>query len=185
MNGMKERVRQKKRALKIAVLCLLLALIAGGFWYARPVGLDSLAPDMEPELIDISLSRFYENRQSEFRTLHLASGEPGFDELLSRLEELRFRRPLTNLALQAIPCLRNPVFQPKQLEDGDLEFFFITLIQFDSEGRKNTNLDFYIDEWSYRDFNHNVTLPLSMSQSKEIGQALGRKIWDKALPSES
>ena len=103
MNGVKERSRQKRHPLKITALCLLLAMIAGGFWYARPVEFDTLAPGIEPELIDITLTRFYENRQAELRNLQLASNEPGFDELLVRLEELRFRRPPTNLVLQAIP----------------------------------------------------------------------------------
>jgi hypothetical protein len=185
MNGIKERDRQRKLTPKIAVLCLLLALIAGGFWYNRPVGLDTLVPDMKPEWIDSSLVRFNENQESELRTLHLVSGEPGFDKLLSRLEELRFRRPPTNLVLQAVPSLGNGPSQPKMLEDGDFEFFFIRFTESVPEGQKEAELDFFIDEWSYRDFDQSVTLPLGMFQSKELGQALGRELWDLAQPAPS
>ncbi|BAL01844.1 hypothetical protein OBV_46450 [Oscillibacter valericigenes Sjm18-20] len=185
MSGVKERDRQRRFTLKLAVLCLLLTLMAGGFWYARPVGLDILSPGMEPELIDITLTRFCEDHQSEFRNLQLASNEPGFDELLARLEELHFRRPPTNLVLQAIPCLENLTSQPKILEDGDIEDLFITLARSGPEDWSYAQLEFSIDEWSYRDFEHNVMLPLGMSQSKENGQNLGRELWDKALPSKS
>jgi len=185
MNGVKEQSRQKRLPLKITVLCLLLAMIAGGFWYARPAGLDTLAPGMEPELIDITLTRFYENRQSELRNFQLSSNEPGFDELLVRLEDLRFRRPPTNLILQAIPCLENLPSQPKMLEDGDIEDLFITLAQSGPVDWRYAQLEFSIDEWSYRDFDRGVTLPLNMSQSKEIGQALGRELWDLAQPEQS
>lgn len=185
MNGVKKRDRQRRLTLKIAVLCLLLALIAGGLWYARPVGLDTLAPGMEPELIDITLTRFYENQQSELQNLQLASNEPGFDELLAQLEELRFRRPPTNLVIQAIPCLENLTSQPKMLEDGDIEDLFITLAQSGPGDWRYAQLEFSIDEWSYRNFGHSVMLPLGMSQSKEIGQDLGRELWVKSLPTES
>ena len=140
---------------------------------------------MEPELIDITVTRFYESQQSKLLTLHLASGEPGFDELLSRLEELHFRRPPTNLVLQAVPALGNGASQPKMLEDGDIEDLFITLAESGPEGWKETKLGFFIDEWSYRDFDHSVTLPLGMSQSKETGQALGRELCDLAQPAPS
>lgn len=185
MNGVKARSRQKKRPLIIAALCLLLAMIAGGFWYARPVGLDTLAPGIKPELIDICLIYFDSDQQMEDRYLRLTSSEPGFDKLLSRLEELRFRRPPTNLVLQAAPFLENLASQPKMLEDGSIEHLIITIAQSDPEGWKNAELDFDIDEWSYRDFSHSVTLPLGMSQSKEIGQTLGRELWDQAQPEQS
>jgi hypothetical protein len=160
-------------------------LIAGGFWYARPVDLDTVAPGMEPELIDICLISFDADQQMEDRYLRLTSNEPGFDKLLSRLEELCFRRPPTNLVLQAVPSLEKLTYHPKMLEDGDIEHLIITLAQSGPEGWKIAELDFDIDEWSYRDFDHSVTLPLSMSQSKEIGQALSRELWDLAQPAQS
>lgn len=123
--------------------------------------------------------------KSELRNLQLASNDPGFDELFARLEELRFRRPPTNLVLQAVPSLGTGASQSKMLEDGDIEFLLITLAQSGPGDWRYAQLEFSTDEWSYRDFNHNVTLPLSMSQSKKTGQTLGRELWDLAYPAPS
>lgn len=58
-----EKADAKKRRLRITLLifCFLL-LIGGGLWYARPVGLETLYPGMEPDILDISISRSYEVR---------------------------------------------------------------------------------------------------------------------------
>ena len=179
----------KKRPRRIALLLCLLLLIGGGLWYARPVGLDTLYPGMEPEIFDISISRFYKVWDNQPRNLRIAAGEPGFDELLSEWKALRFRRPLTNLVLQAIPPLANGPSRSLPLEEGMVHTLYILGIVHADSGEWNAaGLFFWIDEWSYTGntlWGEAVHLPLKLSHDREVGQALGEKLWEASAPFES
>lgn len=177
------------RARRITFLLCLLLLIGGGLWYARPVGLEILYPGMEPELFDISMRRFYEAGGTQTRSLRLAVEDPGFDEALSLLKALRFRRPLTNLVLQAIPPLANGPSQSKQLEEGMIyNMYLLGLVSSDSGDWNAEGLVFWVDEWFYTGntlWGGSVRLPLKMSDSGKIGQAMGQELWEIATPVES
>ena len=185
-----EKAGAKKRRLRktLLIFCFLL-LIGGGLWYARPVGLETLYPGMEPDIFDISISRSYEVRDYQPRNLRIATGEPGFDELLSEWKALRFRRPLTNLVLQAIPPLANGPSGPKPLEEGMVHTMDILGIVHADSGEWNAaGLFFWIDEWSYTGetlWGGAVNLPLKLSHGGEIGQMLGERLWDASMPVDS
>lgn len=184
-----EETGAKKRPRRIALLLCLLLLIGGGLWYTRPVGLDTLYPGMEPELFDISMRRFYEAGGTQTRSLRLAAEDPGFDEALSLLKALRFRRPLTNLVLQAIPPLANGPSQSKQLEEGMIyNMYLLGLVPSDSGDWNAEDLVFWVDEWFYFGntlWGGSVRLPLKTSDSGKIGQALGRELWEIPAPADS
>lgn len=181
-----EKAGAKKRRLQktLLIFCFLL-LIGGGLWYARPVGLTVLFPGIKPEDIDVTLIHFVDDQRMETRNIQLSAVDPGFDELLTQVETLRFHRPLWNLVLQAVPMLSDRFAQTKLVADGDIEHVYITLAQSVSEDRRYAQLTFYVDEWSYRDFDRRVSLPLIMFNGKEIGQALARDFWEIAIPVDS
>lgn len=74
-------------------LPLLLAalLVIWGLWYARPIGVDTLYPELEPDIIEVYLSDFTTYRHED-RRLKLTAGTEEFDDLWSEIRELRFRR---------------------------------------------------------------------------------------------
>lgn len=168
--------RQKAR---ILMLPILLTMLFVSLRYAiQPVDIYGLVPGMEVDLINISLIDL-DNMEITDRHLRLTPEDPQFDEVLSRLEELRFRRPLTNFLFQAMPFLADIPSSPKTVEDGEIDHLYISLAQ---AGQKTyaTELGFELGEWEYRDFEHNVSLPLDMNDGKEIGQALANDLWKMA-----
>ena len=45
---------------------------------------------------------------------------------------------------------------------------------------RSEHLKFDVDAWSYRDFDHGVTLPLLMKNGHEIGQKMAHELWEQA-----
>ena len=95
----------KKRTLALLVLAALLAVWRT--WYARPITIQNLGPDMKPEIISVTLIRNGGGADIETRSLHLEAGNPDFQPFLERLEELRFHHWPTNPLLQAMPFLES------------------------------------------------------------------------------
>ena len=78
-----------------------------GLWYARPIGVDTLYPELEPDIIEVYLSDFTTYRHED-RRLKLTAGTEEFDDLWSEIQELRFRRAFPALASSptALPIWR-------------------------------------------------------------------------------
>ena len=97
-------------------LPLLLAalLVIWGLWYARPIGVDTLFPGLEPDLVYVTLIDFTGSGHED-QNLKLTAGTEEFDDLWSEIQELRFRRSPFNVVVQALPfleaksLLRHPV----------------------------------------------------------------------------
>lgn len=169
--------RQKAR---IIVLPILLALLFISLKYTmQPVDLYTVMPDLEINQIDVLVVQNNEEAVQNDRSLTLKAGTPEFDEVLSRLEALRFTRSAWNPVVKALPFLANlDQGESRQAEDGEIAHLFITLTQADP-GRTE-ELDFWVDQWSYRDFERGVSLKLAMRGGKEIGQTLGQDLWQMA-----
>ena len=144
------------------MLAVLLAIWC--MWYARPVGVDTLFPDLEPDSIYVTLIDFT-GSSHEDRNLELTAGTPEFDALWADIQELQFRRSPLNVVVQAFPFLENLSSNSKTMEDGDITHMF---------------LDLWVDAWEYRDFDHGVNLPLVMKNAKDIGQSMAHDLWDQA-----
>lgn len=172
----------KKR--RLALLCLLLALAAGALWYARPMGIYELYPGMEADLISIHLMAVDQALEMESRDLRLSAGDPGFEALLARVEELRFRRPPTDVLLLVLPALGDAFSSStKTLEAGDIQHLYIDLAQdIGREPWRSGELSLWVDQWTYRDFGRGVSLPLALAGGKDATQALARELWALAEP---
>ena len=174
--------RQKAR---IIVLPILLALLFISLKYTmQPVDLYTLMPDLEIERIEVDGIYNGEGGNAESFDLLLESGTPEFDEILSRLEGLRFNRSAWSPVFQALPFLADlGQADAKQVEDGESTHLYIILSQ--ESANRTEELDFWVDKWSYRDLDHDISLELSMSDGKEIGQTLGRDLLQMAQEIES
>ena len=109
-------------------LPLLLAalLVIWGLWYARPIGVDTLYPELEPDIIEVYLSDFNTYRHED-RRLEFTAGTEEFDDLWSKIRELRFRRSPFNVVVQALPFLEGIVdTYVKYPETDDLDTMSIS-----------------------------------------------------------
>ena len=161
---------KREKIFYITAIVLLVVVLIGCLYYKRPLDIKELTGVTNPDNISISVS----------------AGDEGFDELLARLEEIKFRRPPTNLVRIALPFLPELGESSKEWEDGDFQHLVISLSQpGEGETRIQGHVRFWIDEWEYRDFDRAIMLPLAVENSKATGQDLCAELWDMATPVET
>ena len=164
-------------------LPLLLAalLVIWGLWYARPVGVETLFPGLEPDSIYVTLIDFTGSGHED-RNLERTAGTEEFDALWKEIQGLRFRRAPFNVIVQALPFLDEIVgTYSKTIEDDDISNLYIGFAQDNgTDTWRSEELRFWIDSWSYRDFDHGVSLPLMMKDSHKIGQKMAHELWEQA-----
>lgn len=177
---------KREKIFYITAIVLLVVVLIGCLYYKRPLDIKELTGVTNPDNISISVILVDENIDKEQRDLTLSAGDEGFDELLARLEEIKFRRPPTNLVRIALPFLPELGESSKEWEDGDFQHLVISLSQpGEGETRIQGHVRFWIDEWEYRDFDRAIMLPLAVENSKATGQDLCAELWDMATPVET
>ena len=170
----------------IITIAVLVAVLILGLWYKQPKTIREITGIAAPDNIHISITRFDEQINMEQRKLALSARDEGFDALMAQLDELEFRRPPTNLLYIALPFLTELGESTKEWEDGDFQHLYITLsTSTQGEPWSSGEVSFWIDQWSYRDYEHDLTLPLAVVDSKETGQALCAQLWEISQPAES
>ena len=170
----------------IITIAVLVAVLILGLWYKQPKTIREITGIAAPDNIHISIIRFDEQINMEQRKLHLSAGDEGFDALMAQLDQLEFRRPPTNLLYIALPFLTELGESTKEWEDGDFQHLYITLsTSTQGEPWPSVEVSFWIDQWSYRDYEHSLTLPLAVVDGKETGQALCAQLWEISQPVES
>lgn len=176
-----------KQKARLIVLPVLLTMLFVSLRYTlRPVDLYTLMPELEVDQIDVLIIRSG-GGPSEDRSFTLKAEDPEFPRVLSRLEELRFKRSAMGPVIQALPVLES-VFSSgsKTLEENQIAHLHIGFGQDNGDGTwRSEELRFWMDEWSYRDFEHGVDLPLEMTNGKAIGQELGESLWQMAQSKQS
>ena len=169
-----------KKGWKFVAIAALLALVCWCGWYSRPVGVETLFPDLKPDMADVLLIQF-DGSGHESRSLRFSAGTPEFDEFRGQIQDLRFRRSPLNPLLQALPFLENAVSSSKTLEKGDISNLFIGFAQDNGqEVWRSEELSFSVDAWHYEDHAHGVSLPLLMKNSKDVGQTLAHTLWEQS-----
>ena len=170
----------------IITIAVLVAVLILGLWYKQPKTIREITGIAAPDNIHISIIRFDEQMNMEQRKLTLSAGDEGFDALMAQLDQLEFRRPPTNLLYIALPFLTELGESTKEWEDGDFQHLYITLsTSTQGEPWPSGEVSFWIDQWSYRDYEHSLTLPLAVVDGKETGQALCAQLWEISQPVES
>lgn len=167
-------------------IVLLVAVLILGLWYKQPKTIREITGIAAPETVSLTIERRDASQGAEQRKLTLSAGDEGFDALMVQLDELEFRRPPTNLLRIALPFLPGLDESSKEWEEGDFQHLYITLSSSaQGEPRPSGEVSFWIDQWSYRDYEHGLTLPLAVVDSKETGQALCAQLWEISQPAES
>ena len=160
----------KKNGKRWLILLVILALIGGCLWYMRPVPV--VDPDLEPERMQISLICNGGPWSMESRSLELERGDPVFEELLAQMKAFRFRRPPTNLVLQAIPALGSLTNRTHVLTEPEYQVY-VTLGTEESSGTR-----FCYDMGDWQDLNHRAALPLLPVELD--GRAWAESLWEQA-----
>ena len=177
---------KREKIFYITAIAVLAAALVAALVYKRPLDIKTLTGVTEPDDIAITVLLVDEDMDTQQRDLTLSAGDEGFDELLARLEELRFRRPPTNLIRIGLPCLPESGGEAQKWEDGEFQHLFISLSQPGENGERVYGyVEFWVDEWEYRDFDRNLSLPLAVENAKETGQDLCAQIWEIATPVEN
>ena len=167
---------------KKSILLTLAALLAAGcLWYARPVGVDTLFPGLEPDHIYVTLINFSDSHTVTHNLVFIA-GTSEFNDLWTDIQSLRFRRIPTNVLVQIFPFLEG-VMQPysKSINDDEIAHMFLDFSQVHGlPSARTEELRFWIDAWEYRDLDHSVNLPLVIRNGGKIGQELAHALWEQA-----
>ena len=182
-------MKREKLFYAVAFTLLAVALVLT-LWYKRPLDIQQITGVTEPKEISVFLFRRDGDTDLEERMLSLSAGDEGFDPLLARLEEIRFRRPPTNLIRIALPFSGLPEIyadeETKEAEDGEFQSLTLYLSGTDESGESvSGKVTFEVDQWQYRNFDRRVTLNLAVTDSKATGQALCAELWEMAQPVES
>ena len=101
---------------------------------------------------------------------------------------MRFRRAPFNVVVQALPFLEGIVdTYVKYPETDDLDTMSISFAQDNgTDIWRSEHLQFDVDAWSYRDFDHGVTLPLLMKNSTPSSvQKSAPMKWRKCINAQS
>lgn len=149
----------------------------------RPADIYTLSPDLDPVLIDISILRNGGGGDLQNSHLRYEKGDAGFDEALAEIESLRFRRPPINPLFQALPFLPEIGTQNHTIDDYDYHID-IALGSGDSTVWDG-NISYVLGTWEYRDYDHSVSLPLTMKDGQTVGKELGDKWWQMAQEIDS
>lgn len=167
-------------------IAVLVAVLILGLWYKQPKTIREITGIAEPETVTVTIERRDASQGADLRELTLSAGDEGFDALMAQLDELEFRRPPTNLLRIALPFLGDFEESSQELDDGDFQHLVISLSQ-PSEGgeRIQSYVNFFVSQWSYRDYEHDLTLPLAVVDGKETGQALCAQLWEISQPADS
>lgn len=177
---------KREKIFYITAIAVLAAALVAALVYKRPLDIKTLTGVTEPDDIAITVLLVDEDMDTQQRDLTLSAGDEGFDELLARLEELRFRRPPTNLIRIVLPFLPESGGEAQEWEAGEFQHLFISLSQPGENGERVYGyVEFWVDEWEYRDFDRNLSLPLAVENAKETGQDLCAQIWEIATPVEN
>lgn len=167
-----DRDGRKPRRWALAALPVLLALVLWGLWYARPVDIYTLAPEVRgPDGISIDIRELGGGVGQE--TPSCVGGftreDPEWAAVLSKIEALRFRRPPWNLVLQFLP--QNTV-TGRITRDGDCNI----LLYVGRRGADSVRIQFFIDQWNYVSPHSNRNLTLWVRDSRETGDALAEAL---------
>ena len=177
---------KRERLFYGGAIVLLVAVLILGLWYKQPKTIREITGIAEPDQISTLVIRFDEQMNMEQRKLTLAAGDEGFDALMTQLDALEFRRPPTNLLRIALPFLGDADSGEKDWEEGDFYRMDVAFSSSDWEGPTAPSyVSFWVDQWSYRDYEHDLTLPLAVVDGKETGQALCAQLWEISQPAES
>ena len=152
----------------LPLLGIVAVLVLWGLWYGRPVGVETLFPDFDPDRVEVIASDYNVSPTESY-----SRGTPEYDDVLSEIRGLRFRRSVWNPIRQILPDQG----VRKHSDDPDYRSLVFDFIQ--DDGKENHavyELQFVLNEWFYCDASGNGKwLPLGMTDSKTVGMEMAQR----------
>ena len=150
-------------------LAVVLALALGITWYARPVDVYGLSPEVK-DIGHISLYvRALGTGGQDFPIMELTRSNPEWDTVKEAAEALRFRRPPWNLLLQ---FLDQKVVTGRRTEDGD----FHVMLTLADQNHGYVQIQFFVDKWTCSSPHSTRSLALWVKDARETGSALAETL---------
>ena len=166
-----------KRLWMPAIIVLLLLLTA--IWYSRPVTLPDLLGDQAPQQINILVRRLSDPEPAS-ATASLPLSSPEGAALLEQLQELSFRRSLTDPLIKPLTQAVNASHGSVSYETGGWSFS-LSLTSADGD---LAVLNFTVREWSYAAPGQEGFYSCSVPDGEAVGQALAEQLWTLAAESQ-
>ena len=158
----------------LPLLGIVAVLVLWGLWYSRPVGVETLFPDFDPDSVEVTVRAYNMNN----RGATYQKGTPEYDAVLADVQGLSFRRSALNPLRQVLP------YRGPRMHSCDADKTL--LLEFTQEdGKQNQTiyqLEFFATKWVYR-ADSGKTLPLEMTDSEVIGTEMAYRYWDQ-IPSD-
>ena len=158
----------------LPLLGIVAVLVLWGLWYSRPVGVETLFPDFDPDSVEVIVTDYAVGD----RTASYSKGTPEYDAVLADVQGLSFRRSALNPLRQVLP------YRGPRMHSCDADKTL--LLEFTQEdGKQNQTiyqLEFFATKWVYR-ADSGKTLPLEMTDSEVIGTEMAYRYWDQ-IPSD-
>ena len=157
----------------LPLLGIVVVLVLWGLWYSRPVGVETLFPDFDPDRVEVIVTDYAVGD----RTASYSKGTPEYDAVLSEVRGFQFRRSALNPLRQVLP------YRGPRMHSCDADKTI--LLEFTQEdGKENQTiyqLEFFV-RWVYR-VDSGKILPLEMTDSEVIGTEMAYRYWDQ-IPSD-
>lgn len=157
----------------LPLLGIVVVLVLWGLWYSRPVGVETLFPDFDPDSVEVIVTDYAVGD----RTASYLKGTPEYDAVLSEVRGFQFRRSALNPLRQVLP------YRGPRMHSCDADKTI--LLEFTQEdGQENQTiyqLEFFV-RWVYR-VDSGKILPLEMTDSEVIGTEMAYRYWDQ-IPSD-
>ena len=157
----------------LPLLGIVVVLVLWGLWYSRPVGVETLFPDFDPDSVEVTVRAYNMNDRGETDQ----KGTPEYDTVLSEVRGLQFRRSVWNPIRQ---ILSNEGIL-KHTCEPDYKKIVFDFIQDDGEENHATYvLQFFLNEWFYCTASGNGKwLHLGMTDSKAVGMEMAQRYLDQ------
>lgn len=152
----------------LPLLGIVAVLVLWGLWYGRPVGVETLFPGFDPDSVEVIASDYNVSPTESY-----SRGTPEYDDVLSEIRGLRFRRSVWNPIRQLLPDQG----VRKHSDDPDYRSLVFDFIQ--DDGKENHaiyRLEFFVDEWFYCAVSGDAkTLSLGMTDSEAVGTEMAQR----------
>ena len=158
----------------LPLLIIAAGLLLWGLWYSRPVGVETLFPGFDPDSVEVIASDYNVSPTESY-----SRGTPEYDDVLSEIRGLRFRRSVWNPIRQILPDqgIR------KHSDDPDYRSLVFDFIQ--DDGKENHaiyRLEFFVDEWFYCAVSGDAkTLSLGMTDSEAVGTEMAQRYLNQLM----
>ena len=146
-----------------------------GIWYTQDTDIYGLDAKLEVEAISVTVTHSGEE-DNEVRTVALTPEDAAYDEVLSRLEGMTFKRPFKNLLYDSSILKRELPPEDPILPEG----VFQLRVELSGPPEQVLTLMWDKDHWEYRKSSYDADLPLNVPAQAETQDTLNEFFWEIA-----